>query len=56
MPPRPEPTPKPILGHSDLVRALRAATAAGMRVVRIEIEPAKIVIIAADASAPATQS
>ena len=55
MPPRPEPTPKPILGHADLVRAVRAATAAGRRVVRIEIEPAKIIIIAADASAPANR-
>lgn len=55
MPPRPKPTPQPILGYSDLVRALRAATAAGMRVVRIEIEPAKFVVIAADASASAEQ-
>ncbi|MFG1345246.1 hypothetical protein V5F59_10160 [Xanthobacter autotrophicus DSM 431] len=52
MPPRSSPPPQLLFTHADVSRAIKAATAAGVKVLRIEIEPAKISIVAADARVP----
>ncbi|MFG1373389.1 hypothetical protein V5F32_14545 [Xanthobacter oligotrophicus] len=56
MPPRPSPPHRPLFTHADVSRAIKAATAAGVKVLRIEIEPEKITIVAAEAQAAAPKS